>query len=173
MMTSSSQLTDAASGCSTTSLPRAIRRFDSAAGSAPVHAGRGQSHSLSRRISSQGNAGKNPPAGAVIDYWLKTSLKKSDKDNEKDKQEASASSGTVSIAAEADKGTTEADEAKAERQTQKRRKKKKPRKSPWKFWIPPGKSSASIPRKKSRRRRRGRSFGRDRAARPICLPMPD
>ena len=25
---------------------------------------------------SQGNVGKNPPAGAVIDYWLKTSLKK-------------------------------------------------------------------------------------------------
>lgn len=28
----------------------------------------------------QGNVGKNPPAGAVIDYWLKTSLKKTDKD---------------------------------------------------------------------------------------------
>ncbi|MFZ1138078.1 MAG: hypothetical protein WAN76_02795 [Candidatus Sulfotelmatobacter sp.] len=27
----------------------------------------------------QGNVGKNPPAGAVIDYWLKTSLKKPDK----------------------------------------------------------------------------------------------
>jgi photosystem II stability/assembly factor-like uncharacterized protein len=27
----------------------------------------------------QGNVGKNPPAGAVVDYWLKTSLKKSDK----------------------------------------------------------------------------------------------
>jgi photosystem II stability/assembly factor-like uncharacterized protein len=26
-----------------------------------------------------GSVGKNPPAGAVIDYWLKTSLKKSDK----------------------------------------------------------------------------------------------
>jgi photosystem II stability/assembly factor-like uncharacterized protein len=25
-----------------------------------------------------GNVGKNPPAGAIIDYWLKTSLKKSD-----------------------------------------------------------------------------------------------
>ncbi len=28
---------------------------------------------------SQGNVGTNPPAGAVIDYWLKTSLKKPDK----------------------------------------------------------------------------------------------
>ena len=27
----------------------------------------------------QGNAGRNPPAGAVIDYWLKTSLKKPEK----------------------------------------------------------------------------------------------
>jgi photosystem II stability/assembly factor-like uncharacterized protein len=27
----------------------------------------------------QGNVGKNPPAGAVIDYWLKTSLKKPEK----------------------------------------------------------------------------------------------
>lgn len=27
----------------------------------------------------QGNVGKNPPAGVVVDYWLKTSLKKSDK----------------------------------------------------------------------------------------------
>jgi photosystem II stability/assembly factor-like uncharacterized protein len=27
----------------------------------------------------QGNVGKNPPAGAVMDYWLKASLKKSDK----------------------------------------------------------------------------------------------
>jgi hypothetical protein len=35
----------------------------------------------------QGNVGKNPPAGAVIDYWLKTSLKKSDK---KDASGASA-----------------------------------------------------------------------------------
>src|SRR5208282_4905375 len=25
-----------------------------------------------------GNVGKNPPAGAIIDYWLKTSLKKPD-----------------------------------------------------------------------------------------------
>ncbi len=35
---------------------------------------------------SQGNVGKNPPAGAVIDYWLKTSLKKPEK-REKEKQE--------------------------------------------------------------------------------------
>jgi len=28
---------------------------------------------------SQGNVGKNPPAGVVIDYWLKTSLKKPEK----------------------------------------------------------------------------------------------
>ncbi len=38
----------------------------------------------------QGNVGKNPPAGAVIDYWLKTSLKKTDKD----KKEAASSGGT-------------------------------------------------------------------------------
>lgn len=37
----------------------------------------------------QGNVGKNPPAGAVIDYWLKTSLKKEDKD----KKDAAAGGG--------------------------------------------------------------------------------
>ena len=41
----------------------------------------------------QGNVGKNPPAGAVIDYWLKTSLKKTDKDKDKDKKEAASSVG--------------------------------------------------------------------------------
>jgi photosystem II stability/assembly factor-like uncharacterized protein len=38
----------------------------------------------------QGNVGKNPPAGAVIDYWLKTSLKKPEK------KEAAAASGAES-----------------------------------------------------------------------------
>jgi photosystem II stability/assembly factor-like uncharacterized protein len=49
------------------------------------------SHTLFRGSFSraQANAGKNPPAGAVIDYWLKTSLKKSDK---KDAPEANAES---------------------------------------------------------------------------------
>jgi hypothetical protein len=40
----------------------------------------------------QGNVGKNPPAGAVIDYWLKTSLKKTDKDKDKDKDKKEAAS---------------------------------------------------------------------------------
>jgi hypothetical protein len=35
---------------------------------------------------SQGNVGKNPPAGAVIDYWLKTSLKKPEKEEKKDQE---------------------------------------------------------------------------------------
>jgi photosystem II stability/assembly factor-like uncharacterized protein len=38
----------------------------------------------------QGNVGKNPPEGAVIDYWLKTSLKKPDK------KEAAGASGADS-----------------------------------------------------------------------------
>jgi photosystem II stability/assembly factor-like uncharacterized protein len=33
------------------------------------------------------NTGKNPPAGAVIDYWLKTSLKKPDEKKESEKKE--------------------------------------------------------------------------------------
>ena len=50
---------------------------DSAAGSAPVHAApqptTPSSHpSILQRAR---NVGKNPPGGAVIDYWLKTSLK--------------------------------------------------------------------------------------------------
>lgn len=39
-----------------------------------------------------GNVGKNPPTGAVIDYWLKTSLKKPDDEKTKD---ASASDATA------------------------------------------------------------------------------
>jgi len=42
----------------------------------------------------QGNVGKNPPAGAVIDYWLKTSLKKPDK------KEASGTSAEAKLKTE-------------------------------------------------------------------------
>ena len=54
----------------------------------------------------QGNVGKNPPAGAVIDYWLKTSLKKTDKD----KKEAASSGG-----AEAKPKSDEAGKAEGEK----------------------------------------------------------
>jgi photosystem II stability/assembly factor-like uncharacterized protein len=40
------------------------------------------------------NTGKNPPAGAVIDYWLKTSLKKSD-ENKKPAGDSSASAAAT------------------------------------------------------------------------------
>jgi photosystem II stability/assembly factor-like uncharacterized protein len=36
------------------------------------------SHTVFHGSGASGNVGKNPPAGAVIDYWLKVSLKKSD-----------------------------------------------------------------------------------------------
>jgi len=53
-----------------------------------------------------GSMGKNPPAGAVVDYWLKTSLKK------EDKKEGSAAGGDASQAkAEAGKGEEKKDEA--------------------------------------------------------------
>ena len=51
----------------------------------------------------QGNVGKNPPEGAVIDYWLKTSLKKTDKD----KKEASSSGSSDAKPQEAGKGEGE------------------------------------------------------------------
>ncbi len=51
----------------------------------------------------------------MIDYWLKTSLKKSDKDNEKDKKEASPSSGIEASQPAPDAGKTEADKAEAEK----------------------------------------------------------
>ena len=47
-------------------------------------------------FAASGNVGKNPPAGAVIDYWLKTSMKK-------DKKEAAAGGGDAAKA-EAGKG---------------------------------------------------------------------
>ena len=55
-----------------------------------------------------GNAGKNPPAGAVIDYWLKTSLKKP----QGDKKEAEKK---TDVAAPVDAGSNQkAEVAKAE-----------------------------------------------------------
>jgi photosystem II stability/assembly factor-like uncharacterized protein len=38
-------------------------------------------HTVFRSGGPGGNVGKNPPAGAVINYWLKTSLKKPEKDS--------------------------------------------------------------------------------------------
>ncbi len=63
---------------------------------------------------SQGNVGKNPPAGVVIDYWLKTSLKKPEKKeaaaggpDAKPKSEADAKSGDEKKKDEAPKITLE------------------------------------------------------------------
>jgi hypothetical protein len=52
-------------------------------------------------FAAQGNVGKNPPAGAIVYYWLKTSLKKPDK------KEAAASSGE-DAKSDAGKSETEA-----------------------------------------------------------------
>ena len=51
----------------------------------------------------QGNVGKNPPAGAVIDYWLKTSLKKPEK------------KGTAGSGSEAAQPKPDAEKAEAEK----------------------------------------------------------
>jgi photosystem II stability/assembly factor-like uncharacterized protein len=54
-----------------------------------------------------GNTGKNPPAGAVIDYWLKTSLKKPEaRKNEAEKKETEKKESAAS--ATPDKPATEA-----------------------------------------------------------------
>ena len=58
------------------------------------------------REGSQGNAGKNPPAGAVIDYWLKTPLKTSDKDEQQDKDK-DMRAGSVSSSGELAKPETD------------------------------------------------------------------
>ena len=49
-----------------------------------------------------GNVGKNPPAGAVIDYWLKTSLKKSDATKA---EQAKVSAANENLAAKSDTGS--------------------------------------------------------------------
>jgi hypothetical protein len=54
-----------------------------------------------------GNTGKNPPAGAVIDYWLKTSLKKPD--SEKKKEGEQTSSDVKETAAKSDSKPTDAE----------------------------------------------------------------
>ncbi len=61
-----------------------------------------------------GSVGKNPPAGAVIDYWLKTSLKK-EKPEKKDGDAAAGGDQTKPEAAKADeakKNEAKKDEAK-------------------------------------------------------------
>jgi photosystem II stability/assembly factor-like uncharacterized protein len=44
------------------------------------------------------NTGKNPPAGAVIDYWLKTSLKKADDKKESEKKEGDSKDSSQNAA---------------------------------------------------------------------------
>ena len=56
----------------------------------------------------QGNVGKNPPAGAVIDYWLKTSLKKPEK------KEPAAGATSAESKPKADEGVKSDDEKKKE-----------------------------------------------------------
>src|SRR5208282_584712 len=46
------------------------------------------------------SSGKNPAAGAVIDYWLKTSLKKSEKPEKKDASAAAAAASGAPSASE-------------------------------------------------------------------------
>ena len=62
-----------------------------------------------------GNVGKNPPAGAVIDYWLKTSLKKSDQAKTKTSatgaEGASAKSEAGATTSASEKEKTDKDEA--------------------------------------------------------------
>ncbi|MGD0569461.1 MAG: hypothetical protein ABSA78_13755 [Candidatus Sulfotelmatobacter sp.] len=63
-------------------------------------------------FAASGNVGKNPPAGAVIDYWLKTSLKKPDKAKAPGaggdaKADAAASSSSESTSSEMKKPDAE------------------------------------------------------------------
>jgi hypothetical protein len=53
------------------------------------------------------NTGQNPPAGAVIDYWLKTSLKKQDEKKEPEKKDGDSKQQAQS--AEAKEGTAKSD----------------------------------------------------------------
>jgi photosystem II stability/assembly factor-like uncharacterized protein len=58
-----------------------------------------------------GNVGKNPPAGAVIDYWLKTSLKKSDATKA---EQAKVSAANENLAAKSDTGSATSASASAD-----------------------------------------------------------
>ena len=69
----------------------------------------------------QGNAGKNPPAGAVIDYWLKTSLKKTDKDKK---------DGAGSSSAEAKAKTDEAGKGEGEKKEDEKKEGEKKEEAP-------------------------------------------
>jgi photosystem II stability/assembly factor-like uncharacterized protein len=61
-----------------------------------------------------GSIGKNPPAGAVIDYWLKTSLKKSDKSKSQTSgagAEGAPAKSEASASGSSEAKKTDADEA--------------------------------------------------------------
>ncbi len=59
-------------------------------------------------FAASGNVGKNPPAGAVIDYWLKTSLKK---DDEKKKDSAAAEAAAAKTDSDSASDEKKKDEA--------------------------------------------------------------
>jgi len=82
-----------------------------------------------------GSVGKNPPAGAVISYWLKTSLKKADKTN------AQASGG------EADAAKPETSPAPSSSETEKTDKEEAPRIT-LEILDPAGKVVRKYPKKK-------------------------
>ena len=60
------------------------------------------------------NTGKNPPAGAVIDYWLKTSLKKPDEKKESEKKEADSKEAPQSAETKEASAATDAKAADSE-----------------------------------------------------------
>jgi photosystem II stability/assembly factor-like uncharacterized protein len=56
------------------------------------------------------NTGKNPPAGAIIDYWLKTSLKKPEgKKSDSEKKESTGESATTSPTSETKQDATKSE----------------------------------------------------------------
>ena len=143
----------------------ALERYDDSIPQQDAHlfAPAAANHTVFRGgFSSQGNAGKNPPAGAVIDYWLKTSLKKSDK--EKGKQEASASSDSVGLQAKADKGTTKAEKADSEKTDTEKGEKNEPPKITLEILDSSGKVIRKYPKKEEPADDEENPFSRDRGS---------
>jgi len=110
--------------------------FSSAAASHTVFDGSG--------FRAQGNVGKNPPAGVVVDYWLKTSLKKSDK------KEAAGVADSKSKDGRSWPG-------------RRRKEEEERRRSRLKFWIHPEKVIRKFPKKEEPAAEEESFFERDRS----------
>ena len=160
----SSRRTVAASGCSTTSLHcgNTTIRFRSRTRTCSRRRPPTTRSLAVRSLARGGNVGKNPPAGAVIDYWLKTFAEETGR---KARKQPAATPSKLTASRKEPMPTRKANPGRT----------RSLRRSRSRFSIPPAKSSASFPRRKKRTTEPSEEEdfrSRAAAAWPISPPMP-